>query len=85
MEASLTAAQAELAATDSELQRQRALNEKLENDLLQMDRHKPNGDASGSMTPAEAGTPADALASLDLGKRTTVRLFADFKCDGSSC
>lgn len=71
LEASLTAAEAELAATDSELQKQLILNEKLENDLLQMDRHKPNGDISGAMTPAEVGTPAEVLAGLELGKRTT--------------
>ncbi|KAI0789119.1 CASP C terminal-domain-containing protein [Abortiporus biennis] len=65
LEASLNATQVELATTEAELQKQKFLNEKLENDLLQMDKHKPNGDVSGAHTPADP----DALAGLDLGGR----------------
>jgi len=70
LEASLLGVQSDLAATEADLQKQRALNEKLENDLLQMDSHKPNGDASGAGTP-DFGAPSDALAGLDLGKKST--------------
>ncbi|KAI0082064.1 hypothetical protein K474DRAFT_1655999 [Panus rudis PR-1116 ss-1] len=67
-EASLKATQSQLAETESELQKQKALNEQLENDLLQMDRHKPNGAASGMITPSDSTTELDALAGIDLGK-----------------
>ncbi|THH32502.1 hypothetical protein EUX98_g1693 [Antrodiella citrinella] len=80
LEASLLAAEAQLSATEADLQKQRTLNEKLENDLLQMDRHNPtagksslnlNGDANGSgtQTPAE-GVVDDVLAGLELGRKT---------------
>ncbi len=71
LEASLLGIQSDLAATEADLQKQRVLNEKLENDLLQMDSHRPNGDASGAGTP-DLGAPSDALAGLDLGKKSTV-------------
>ena len=67
LEASLLATQAQLAEAESELEKQRELNERLENDLLQMDRHKPNGHSSGRDTPIDSS--ADVLASLDIGKR----------------
>ncbi|TCD63439.1 hypothetical protein EIP91_005410 [Steccherinum ochraceum] len=83
LEASLLAIEAQLTATQADLEKQKALNEKLENDLLQMDRHNPaarstvnlNGDASGSgtQTPAESG-PDDVFAGLDLGKRTDLNI-----------
>ncbi|CAL1706846.1 unnamed protein product [Somion occarium] len=69
LEASLLASQTQLAETESELQKRKALNERLENDLVQMDRHKPNGDASGYHTPADSSTSSDALAGLELGKK----------------
>jgi homeobox protein cut-like len=60
-------AQNQLDSTNSELEKQKILNEKLENDLLSMDNHKPNGDAPTS----ELGEP-DILAGLDLGRKTSV-------------
>ncbi|KAI0697242.1 CASP C terminal-domain-containing protein [Cytidiella melzeri] len=65
LEASLMNAQSGLAAAEAELEKQRALNENLENDLLQLDSHKPkaaNGDAKSD---------SDFLAGLDLGKKST--------------
>ncbi|KAH9949595.1 CASP C terminal-domain-containing protein [Amylocystis lapponica] len=77
LEASLQAIQAELAYTESELEKQRALNERLENDLLHMDQRKPNGEANGkvpvdsSATGSSVGSMSiDGLAGLDLGKKS---------------
>lgn len=82
LEASLLASEAQLAATEADLQKQKVLNEKLENDLFQMERHNPavrlsvnlNGDVggSGTHTPAEGGgaDANDVFAGLDLGKKT---------------
>ena len=61
------AAEAQLAATEAELEKQRMLNEKLENDLLQMEQRKPNGEA-GSDSP-QLGS-LDGLAGIELGKKT---------------
>jgi hypothetical protein len=47
-----------------ELDKQRALNERLENDLFQMDRHKVNGE--------DAASPGDFLAELNLGRKANV-------------
>ncbi|KAI0930469.1 hypothetical protein AcW1_009144 [Taiwanofungus camphoratus] len=72
LEASLRAAQAELAFTESELEKQRTLNEKLETDLLQMDQRKLNGELNGvaDYESSRADSPQlDALAGLDLGKK----------------
>ena len=64
------AAQADLANAEIELEKQRALNEKLENDLLQIQAHNPapKATANGYDTPAED----DVLAGLDLGKKPAV-------------
>lgn len=70
LEASLMAVQGDLAAAEADLQKQRALNERLENDLLHMDSHKANGDVSGTGTP-DLGVPGDALAGLELGKKSS--------------
>ncbi|CCM01147.1 uncharacterized protein FIBRA_03195 [Fibroporia radiculosa] len=72
LEVSLQAARVELAVTESELDKQRALNEKLENDLLQLDQRKTNGDFSHTSDSLDllASGSADALAGLELGKRT---------------
>lgn len=75
LEASLRAAQAELAFTESELEKQRTLNEKLETDLLQMDQRKLNGELNGvaDYESSRADSPQlDALAGLDLGKKPNV-------------
>jgi len=72
LEASLRATQAELAATEAELEKQNALNDKLENDLLQMDQRKSNGDSNGAAATADstAANSGDVLAGLDLGKKS---------------
>ena len=71
LETALQSVQLQLEATESELEKQRALNEKLETDLLQMDQRKADGGISGAHTPANGtSTPADVLAGLDLGKKT---------------
>lgn len=75
MEASLKTVQEQLTLTSSELDKQKVLNEKLENDLLAMNKHsKTNGtvgnaDGSGVLTPADS--QIDVLAGLDLGKKPT--------------
>ncbi|KAJ3550102.1 hypothetical protein NM688_g5108 [Phlebia brevispora] len=65
LEASLQSVQSELAMTSSELEKQRALNEKLENDLLQMEAHNPKATNAESQEQDD-----DALAGLELGKKT---------------
>ena len=63
--------QSQLVATESELEKQRTLNEKLENDLLQMDQRKTDGGINGTHSPANgASASTDALAGIDLGKKT---------------
>ena len=54
---------------EAELEKQRVLNEKLENDLLQVQTHNPTPHA-----PNGAGVPEDddVLAGLDLGKKPAV-------------
>lgn len=69
LEAALQSMETQLSATESELEKQRALNEKLETDLLQMDQRK----ADGGLTPSHANgsaTPVDVLA--ELGKKPSV-------------
>jgi len=68
LEASVMAAQAQLAATEFELEKQRMLAEKLENDLLQMEQRKSNGDSSLSDSPRIGSI--DGLAGIELGKKT---------------
>ncbi len=51
----------------TELEKQRALNERLENDLLHMETHNTKT-VNGDTTPADT----DALAGLELGKKVTV-------------
>ncbi|KAG6894387.1 hypothetical protein C0992_006305 [Termitomyces sp. T32_za158] len=63
LEESLRAAENELKSMGSELEKQRTLNEKLENDLLSMNKHRTNGDVPSS----DSGL--DVLASLDLGPK----------------
>ncbi|KAL1743372.1 CASP C terminal-domain-containing protein [Schizophyllum fasciatum] len=62
LETTLTSVQARLEGTSQELEKQRALNEKLEDDLLAL--NQPTGERSGRDTPAEG---VDALAGLDIG------------------
>ena len=71
LEASLLSVQADLANAEIELEKQRALNEKLENDLLQVQTHNSTSSTlNGTSTPAED----DVLAGLDLGKKPGVSL-----------
>ena len=73
LEAALQSMKSQLEATESELDKQRALNEKLETDLLQMDQRK--GDVGGGASPANGtSTPVDVLAGLELGKKPGVSL-----------
>ena len=92
MEASLQAAQGDLAYTESELEKQRALTEKLENDLLQMDQHQPQAEPSvkssidSMSTFASMGnTSGDGLAGLDFGKKSTVRIPRVSLCSVLEC
>ncbi|KAJ7079159.1 CASP C terminal-domain-containing protein [Mycena belliarum] len=66
LEASLAAAEEKLTSTSTELEKQRILNEKLENDLVSMNSHKPNGDPV-SLSEVDS---TDVLAGLDLGRKT---------------
>ncbi|KAJ3803282.1 CASP C terminal-domain-containing protein [Lentinula aff. detonsa] len=63
LEASLHHAQGDLEATSAELEKQRSLNEKLENDLLSL--NKP----TGNVTPSGS---SDVLAGLEVGQRVTL-------------
>ncbi|KAI0743499.1 CASP C terminal-domain-containing protein [Daedaleopsis nitida] len=70
LEAALHSVQSRLDATESELEKQRALNEQLETDLLQMDHRNDAGANGASPSPANGtSTPVDVLAGLDLGKK----------------
>ena len=78
LESSLQAVTEQLAHDQKELEQQKALNERLENDLLQVNRHIPktNGDgASGSSTPSGQNQPQDGLAGLNLGQKVNMSLF----------
>ncbi|KAJ7772547.1 CASP C terminal-domain-containing protein [Mycena maculata] len=65
LEASLLTAEERLVVTSAELEKQKILNEKLENDLVSMNSHKPNGDLLASENDS-----TDVLAGLDLGRKT---------------
>ncbi|KAF9454053.1 hypothetical protein P691DRAFT_811847 [Macrolepiota fuliginosa MF-IS2] len=66
LEASLEASQAQLETATSELEKQKHLNEKLENDLLSMGVNDKRINGDGTHTPAE-----DVLAGLDFVKKAT--------------
>ena len=77
MEVSLKTVQEQLTLTTSELDKQRVLNEKLETDLLSMNKHgsKPNEVAATDDNAGAAPGDVDILAGLDLGKKSSsVRL-----------
>lgn len=63
----MRAAEDQLSFASSELEKQKVLNEKLETDLLAVEKQKLNGAA---ITPSDSGT--DLLAGLDIGKPTAV-------------
>ena len=69
--------QEQLGFTSTELDKQKILNEKLENDLVSaMNKHQPSGngsvDGSGVLTPSGTDSQTDLLAGLELGKKTNV-------------
>jgi len=92
LEASLQAAQEELITVHSKLEKQQLLNEKLENDLLGIEKHQQaqmNGkhEARDALRSIES---SDALAGIELGKkpstspaRTTPIPFASNSADAS--
>jgi homeobox protein cut-like len=63
-------AESELAEVQSELAKQRSLNERLENDLLMVN----NGDVKERTERQGSMTPAQGLAGLDLGGKGAVSL-----------
>ncbi|KAI0663567.1 CASP C terminal-domain-containing protein [Cubamyces menziesii] len=69
LETALQSVQSQLAATEFELEKQRALNEKLETDLLQMDQRKGDAGQNGVNPSPGTSTPVDVLA--ELGKKTS--------------
>ena len=74
LEASLQAAQEELITVNSKLEKQQQLDEKLENDLLDIEKHQQaqvNGkhEARDSL---KGTTSSDALAGIELGKKPSV-------------
>ena len=74
MEASLQAAQEELITVNTKLERQQQLNEELENDLLDIEKHQQaqvNGKHEVRETLKNAAS-SDALAGIELGKKPSV-------------
>jgi homeobox protein cut-like len=72
LETSVAASKDQLALTSSELEKQKALNEKLENDLLAMNKHSGSA-LNGDVTSSDASaSQTDVLAGLDLGKKSNV-------------
>jgi len=69
-----------LASNRDELEKQRSLNEKLETDLLQVNKHVSGAvggagstEMSGTSTPASQGAgQQDGLAGLNLGQKVNV-------------
>ena len=71
----MQAAQEELITVHSKLEKQQQLNEKLETDLLEIEKHQqtqPNGKNEARDGPKNVGA-SDALAGIDLGKKPSVR------------
>ncbi|KAG6867826.1 hypothetical protein C0993_010585 [Termitomyces sp. T159_Od127] len=68
LEESLRAAEDQLKNLGSELEKQKTLNEKLETDLLSMNKHRTNGDVPSS----DSGL--DVLAGLELGTKKPVSI-----------
>ena len=74
LEASLQAAQEELITVNTKLEKQQQLNEELENDLLDIEKHQQaqvNGKHEARETLKNAAS-SDALAGIELGKKPTV-------------
>ena len=76
LEASLQTAQEELITVHSKLEKQQQLNEKLENDLLEVEKHQ-HAQANGKPEMRDglkATGSSDALAGIELGKKPSVRV-----------
>ena len=74
LEASLQAVQEELITVNTKLEKQQQLNEKLENDLLDVEKHQQaqvNGKHEARET-LESTPSSDALAGIELGKKPSV-------------
>ena len=74
LEASLQAVQEELITVNTKLEKQQQLNEKLENDLLDVEKHQ-QAQVNGKHETRETlkSTPSsDALAGIELGKKPSV-------------
>ena len=64
-----------LATTQAELDKQKTLNERLENDLLSVNKHNGGSSSSASAPEKATGSGPGGLAGLDLGgKAPTVSL-----------
>lgn len=66
-------AQTQLENASSELEKQRLLNERLENDLFSMGANDSNLNGDGMHTPAE-----DVLAGLDFAKKPAVSIASPY-------
>lgn len=76
LETSLRVTEEKLASSDAELNKQKALNERLENDLLHLEQHKQEPSTSRDRGDDLTSSSVDLLADLDLGsRRPTVRTF----------
>ncbi|KAJ2917790.1 hypothetical protein MD484_g2641, partial [Candolleomyces efflorescens] len=99
LQESLKNVEQKLDSTAAELQKQKELNEKLENDLLSIDRHDhgtgtPNGkqrvSAGGDFQQLEGGAGGigidedDLLAGLDLGNKSTLPSTTDLTASSSN-
>ncbi|KIY49113.1 hypothetical protein FISHEDRAFT_65554 [Fistulina hepatica ATCC 64428] len=65
LEASLQATESQVVSLTTELDKQKELNEKLENDLLEM--NQPTASVNGMSTPLDGEGPGNGLTGLDLG------------------
>jgi len=86
LEASLQAVQEELITVNTKLEKQQQLNEKLENDLLDVEKHQ-QAQANGKHEARETlkSTPSsDALAGIELGKKSSVWITCNWFLENSS-
>jgi len=75
LEESYRTASEELATCRAELEKQKILTERLENDLMHVDRHLANGErpsGTGTSTPSHS---TDALSGLNLGSTSVSNLW----------
>ncbi|EJU04049.1 Golgi vesicle transport-related protein [Dacryopinax primogenitus] len=72
LEENLRKTQRGLAESQDQLQKQSSLNDKLENDLLQLNTTTPDARRSMSGTPVPNGAPQEGLAGLSIGVKPPV-------------